>query len=88
VTTTYGNKPSAERLVMTEILMDNAAALLGEDEEPLMDEREHLVPLLYSIVHKWRRKEKTLKEKWRSSGWIAAQHRRSIYSLWGITVLQ
>jgi hypothetical protein len=52
VTTTYGNKPSAERLVMTEILMDNAAAFLGEDEEPLMDEREHLVPLLYSIVHK------------------------------------
>jgi hypothetical protein len=38
-------------------------ALLGEDEEPLVVEHERLVPLLSSIVNKWRRKKKTLEKK-------------------------
>jgi hypothetical protein len=38
----------------------NVEALLGEDDEPLTDEHERLMPLLSSIVNKWRRKERTL----------------------------
>jgi hypothetical protein len=38
--------------------------LLGKDEEPLVEERESLVPLLSFITNKWRRKEKPLEKKW------------------------
>jgi hypothetical protein len=38
-------------------------ASLDEDEEPLMEEHEPLVPLFPSIVNKWREGEKTLGEK-------------------------
>jgi hypothetical protein len=36
---------------------------LDEDEEPLAEERERLVPLLSSIVNMWREGEKNLGEK-------------------------
>jgi hypothetical protein len=38
-------------------------ASLDEDKESLAEERECLVPLLSSIVNKWREGEKTLREK-------------------------
>jgi hypothetical protein len=56
-------------------------ALPDEEEDPPASERERLVPLLSSIVNKWRRERITLREKWRSARWIAAQDARSIYSL-------
>jgi hypothetical protein len=38
-------------------------ALLEEDEDPLASARERLVPLLFSIVDKWGKKEKIQSEK-------------------------
>jgi hypothetical protein len=46
-------------------------ALPGEEEPPLDGECGLLVPLLSSIVNKWRWEEKTESKKWRSSGWLA-----------------
>jgi hypothetical protein len=54
-------------------------ALLSEEEDQLVGESECLVTLLYSIVNKWRRERKTLREKWRSDGWIMTHDQRSIY---------
>jgi hypothetical protein len=41
---------------------DEVEASLDKYEEPLTKEREHLVPLLSSIVNKWREGEKTLRK--------------------------
>jgi hypothetical protein len=46
-------------------------ALPGE-EDPLAGEQECLVPLLSSIVNKWRRERKILEEKWSTPGWVKA----------------
>jgi hypothetical protein len=59
---------------------NNVEALPNEEEDPLTGEHERLVPLLFSIVNKWRRERKTLEEKWSSFGWVATQDERSIYS--------